>query len=306
MACVTNRPHRHKIGVNSGTSFPVDYRMAPVSVNHVWTPQHAQEEGMRGVPFEASEGVVYDKGSGSGPVQIEPRPDDFREILPYLLLGTFSTNTIVPAGVCTEFIFEHDAWVQRHRFTGCVTNTWSLTSSSRAPVLKLDWNFESKTFAAVSTAFPDLDLSILQPFVHKQAVVTIDGTEYPVDDVNISGNNSLDTGIFYNSATRTDIPPGMQLFTFTHSSPFDDSDGTDLIALGLSAEAVAASIVYTSGAYSLTINFPALQSPVKTPIMPAGNAVVRHQGIQWNARSVWDGVGGVVDPPIEIVLDDAA
>lgn len=306
MTCKTNRPHRHKIGIKNGTDFPVTHRMAPVSVNHVWTPQHAIEEGMQGNPFEPSEGVVYDKGSGSGPIQIEPRPDNFREILPLLLLGTFSTNTIVPAGACTDFIFEHDAWVQRHRFTGCITNTWSLTSSSRAPVLKLDWNFESKTFEAVSTAFPSLNLSVLQPFVHTQAVLTIDGTVYPVDDVNITGNNNLDTGIFYNSPTRTDIPPGKQTFTFTHSAPFDDTDGAALIALGQSAAAVSASIVYTSGAFSLTINFPAIQSPVKTPVMPAGNSVVRHQGIQWNARSEWDTVGSVVKPPIEIILDDAA
>lgn len=302
MTCVTNKGHRHQIGIKNGAAFPVDYRMAPVSVNHVWTPTFAEDTGARGIGFKASEGVVYNTGKGSGPITIEPRPEDLRIILPLLLLGTFSTNVIEPENLCTFFQFEHDAWAQRHRFGDCITNTWSLASSQRAPVLRLDWSFESKTFTQTSTAFPTLQLSYQQPFVHKQSVVTIDGTAYKVDDLNISGNNSLETDLLYNSATRDDIPPGIQMFTLTHSSPFDDADGIALLNLG--ASSVEASVVYTSGPYSLTIEFPALQSPVKSPVM-SGNQIVRHNGIQWEARSIVDSVDDtIVHKPIKITLDD--
>jgi hypothetical protein len=312
MTCITNVPRSHRVGISApgqfepGSPLTIIRALAVVSNSHTWTPEYAEDDSQRGNPWLSSEGVVYNRGQGSGPLTLRPRADDFRFILPLLLGGAFSGNEIEPAIICNFFRLQADKSVAVFDHRDAKTNSWTLSSSSGQPVLQLEWNIESCKYVRTNagTFTSGLDLSIQQPFVHTASTVTIDGDVYKVDDVSISGNNNLLTDIFFNSQTRTDLAMGNQVFQFTHTSPFNVS--ADLALLDLGASSVSGQVVYTAagGSLTLTIDFPALHAPVAVPITPAGNTPVRYEGIQWTARTVGTGAG--LEKPIKFTLDDDA
>lgn len=312
MTCITNVPRTHRVGISAPGQFePVSpltiiRALAVVSNSHTWTPQYVEDDGQRGNPWLSSEGVVYNRGQGSGAITMRPRADDLRVILPLLLGGTFSGNLIEPDIICNFFRLQADKSVAVFDHLDCKTNNWSLSSSSGQPVLQLEWGIESCKFSRgnAGTFTSGLGLSVQQPFVHTASTITIDGDVYKVDDTSVTGNNNLVADIFFNSQTRTDLAMGNQVFQFTHTSPFDKTD--DLALLDLGAASVAGQVVYTAagGELRLTINFPALHAPVPVPITPAGNTPVRYQGIQWTART--KGAGAGLEKPISITLDDEA
>jgi hypothetical protein len=310
MTCITNMPRTHRVGISAPGAFEpvlpltIIRALAPVSNSHVWTPEFAEDDGHRGNPWASKEGLVYVRGAGSGPLVLKPRVNELRNILPLLIGGTFAANVLEPAIICDFFRVECDKSISTYDFRDCKTNSWTMSSSSGSPILQLDWNFESgkmvRTAAGTFTA--GLDLSLLPPLVHTTCVLTINGNVYKVDDVQVAGSNNLATDIFYNSQTRTDLAMGNQQFTLTTTNPFDVAGDVAIQDLGLASASVAASLVYTSGTTSLTIEFPALHAPVVTPITPAGNTAVRYEGIQWTARTSGAGVGLV--KPIKFTLDD--
>lgn len=310
MTCITNVPRSHRVGISAPGNFENDpalviaRALAVVSNSHTWTPEFVEDDAQRGNPWLSSEGVIYNRGQGSGAISLRPRANDFRSILPLLIGGTFSGDVIEPAIICNFFRVQADKSIAVFNHFDCKTNTWTISSSSGQPVLSLEWNIESCKYSrtAAGTFTSGLELSVQQPFVHTASTVTIDGTVYKVDDVSITGNNNLATDIFFNSQTRTDLAMGNQTFQFTHTSPFDKTADLDLLDLG--ASSVVGQVVYTAagGALTLTIDFPALHAPVPVPITPAGNTPVRYEGIQWTARTTGAGAGLV--KPIKFTLDD--
>lgn len=310
MTCITNVPRSHRVGISAPGAFEpaspltITRALAVVNNSHTWTPQYVEDDGQRGNPWLSAEGVVYNRGQGSGSLTLRPRADDLRAILPLLIGGTWATNVLEPGIICDFFRLQADKSVAVFDHRDCKTNNWSLSSSSGQPVLQLEWNIESCKYVRTDagTFTSGLSLSVQQPFVHTASTITIDGDVYKVDDISITGNNNLLADLFYNSQTRTDLPMGNQLFQFTHTSPFDKT--ADLALLDLGATSVAAQIVYTAGGggLSLTIDFPALHAPVAVPITPAGNSAVRYEGIQWTARTT--GAGTELVKPIKFTLDD--
>lgn len=310
MTCITNMPRAHRLGISAGgakdanPNLTIVRQLAFISNSHVWTPSFAVDTGHRGDPWEASEGAVYDKGSGSGAIVLIPRAEELRTILPLLIGGSFSTNILEPAAICDFFRIEADKKIQTHNHLDCKTASWTFASSAGSPLLQLDWSIESCRFATASagTFTSGLSLSTQQPFVHSSATITINSVTYRADAVQIAGNNNLSTDIFYNSPTRTDLAMGNQAFTLTTTLPYDAAGDLNIQTLGQAATHVSAQIVYTSGNLSLTIDFPALHAPVPTPISPAGQTATRYEGIQWTARSKV--VSGSVVKPIKFTLDD--
>jgi hypothetical protein len=311
MACITNMPRTHYIGVSGAGEFEADplltisRRLAIVSNSHVWTPEFIEDDSHRGTIWSPSEGVVYNRGMGSGSVVLRPRANDFSTLIPLLIGGTASSGVYEPGIICDFFRMMAFKSINTFDHQDCKTNSWTLSSSSGSPILQLEWNIESCKFASGASFPSNLDFSVMPPFVHSKSTIEIGGVEYKVDDVSITGNNNLGTDIFFNSQTRTDLSPGNQVFTFTHSSPFDTED--DLALLDLGATSVTGSVLYTAGAtnnLSLLIEFPALHAPVVTPITPAGNTPTRYEGITWTARTT--GTGSSLVKPIKFTLDATA
>lgn len=308
MTCVVGTPRSHKFGVTvvgafdatNSTAATSAFRM--ISSNLSWNETYSQDPGHNGTPWYASEGVTLDSQMGAGNVVMQPRADNLRVILPLLVGGTFATDVLVPpvAGLCDYFKAVVDKKIGVFNFQNSKTAQWSLSSSKSQPKLQLDWGIESCDYATgAAGSFPSgLTYSTLQPFVHTSTTMTIDGTEVPLDDVTITGNNNLTTDYAFNSVTRIALPSGRQEFSFTCTAPF-----TDMSWFSYGRTSVAAQMVYTAGAVSLTIDFPAVHPVVNTPQTPSGETPVKHEGVVWTARTV-GGVGDADYEPIKFTLDD--
>ncbi len=94
------------------------------------------------------------------------------------------------------------------------------------------------------------------------------------------------------------MPSDGQKITLTHTSPFDDSVDEGLLD---TATSVAATIVYTSGPYSLTFYFPALRGIPSEPDIGGKGSRVLNQCV-WEATR--KAGASPADSPLLITLDD--
>lgn len=273
-----------------------------ISNGLVWTPVYSEDEGHNGTSWVDADGVVLQSAAGSGAVVMEPRVDDFRTILPLLLGGPFdgtNVNEIEPplTSYCQFFKATRGLGLIQQDFLNCKTSQWTLSSSKSQPRLRLNWAIEAcgEDRSGDGTA-PVLTYNTLPPLVHTSTTFEVDSREIKVDDISLTGDNGLTLDEYNNSTQRQDLPAGRQRFSFTCTSPFV---AADLAWLNLGTTSVAAQFVYTSGAYSLTIDMPAIQGVIPTPQSPAGETPVRNEGIVWTARAPATGTA-----PIKFTLDD--
>ena len=158
-----------------------------------------------------------------------------------------------------------------------------MSASDSSPLLRLENNVEAAsrrlTDAVGGTVQPTLALSTEQPFVFCNATLTIGGTTFRMKEVTISGDNQLDTEGYFNSCDRVEIPSTFQTFTLSHSVPFDDANALGL--LNTSANAVG-QVVFTSGVYTMTIDFPSLFTRGIDPSISGRERVLLP--IEWQAQ----------------------
>ena len=302
MSDTATMPKDYQFGVGAaGASHPVTTRLALETCGVKKIPTHHEAAGMRGQLAHRSEDVAEGTYTVSGPVSLRPRPEELRVLLPLLFGGSFSVNELEPAAITDGFPFAFDRKVKVHKYNGCKFASGSI-SSSAGQSLVLSGQIEGTTADAPAAAgsFPSLDLSLQPPFMHHHAVITVDSTARKTDDINISVNHAVQADRFFNSQTRSEIPQGDRIVTFSCKNPFT-SDEYDLYTLALAG--AEASIVYTNGAYSLTVEFPCLQAAVEDP-QPAGPTVEMPLMMNYTAKTV-DG-SAISDQEIKFTLDDAA
>ena len=316
--CTENTPQSHKIAISAADAFDADpsasLELGVIQNNHQWQRTFSEDDGNNGTPWRPSTGVALSMGQGTGSLTLRPRVSDLLTILPLLFGGSFGTDhngdALAADEMDSDFICDYftlwsfmNTHVQKHE--NAKTNSATISSSKSSPILQLEWNIESCDYTQLAnTAFPSgLTRNVEVPFVHTSSTFTVNSVTYPSDNCSISVNNNLVTDESYNSTTRTSLPPGDQVIQFTHTIPMTSAA---LPLLSLDDASVAGQVVYTAadGDYVLTFDFPALHSPVPTPVTPSGNATVKMEGLQWTARST-DSSGDVV-APILITLEDTS
>jgi len=109
-------------------------------------------------------------------------------------------------------------------------------------------------------AFPDIaaSLSVLQPYVLHQAVLTLASNTYAMDNLEIVIANNVLRDRFYNTQTRSEIPEGSRLVTLSLDNPFN-SDDTELYDIARAG--ITGSVVFTNGNYSCSFTFANLKMP---------------------------------------------
>ena len=226
-----------------------------------------ESPGMRGTRSHFKDSVNEGPYTVSGSLVMEPRPDELAFWLPFIL-GTSGALTEAIA----EFCLTVDKVAAVYKYTGCKVNRARFQSQERQN-LKMTLEIEGKTeVPAAAGTFPDLSatLSVLQPYIHQQGVLTVGSAkEFKTAEVLI--DNALVLDRFLNSLTRTELSPGDRIIKLTTDNPFT-SDELALYVLAIAGS--AATLVYTNGTKSVTFSFANLKVPAQGPAIQSRTAEI--------------------------------
>ncbi len=230
------------------------------------TATHIESEGIRSTRGRQAEEVVDGVYTVGGELALEPRPDNLLLWAQYILGGTgVGTPAVVsPTDTLPSFFLDVDKGPKSMRYAGCKVNSATFRSGSNQPLI-LTMDIQGKTEDSTIT-FPSLsNMSLLQPYVHHNiglTGITIGGTNFNPDNVEVAIENHLKLDRFLASQTRTDLPEEDRTVTFNCDFPFTTDENTlyDIAVAGLTG-----SVQWTNGGYSLLFTFAKLQTPTIGP-----------------------------------------
>jgi hypothetical protein len=248
--------------VGIGTVDPVTKQLEVESCGIGKQGVHVESNGIRGSRSHIAESVNDGPYTVGGPMVLQPRPDDLDDLLPWIMGSTFSGAVISIGDTLTDRYVTVDKGAKVYTYDGCRVNT-AMFRSSAGQNLSLEMDIQGKDEAVGDAgSFPAISgtLSNLQPYIHHQAVITLDGTARQVSSVEISINNNLILDRFLNSQTRTELPSGDLNVSLTVDNPFTIAD-LDLYDLAVAG--IAGTVVYTNGLRSITFSFANLKVPAQ-------------------------------------------
>jgi len=231
---------------------------------------HVLSDGITGVRGRQSETVVDGTYTVGGELAVEPRPDTLNWWLQQILGGTpTGTPAVVAlAEVLPTFTLDVDKGAKAMRYAACKVNTATFRSSAGQP-LQLSMDIQGTTEDSTIT-FPSISgtLSLLQPYMHHNiglTGLTIGGTNFKADNVEVSIDNHLMLDRFFSSQTRIDMPEQDRTVTLNCDFPFTSDEVATLYDIGVAG--LAGTLRYTAGGYSLLWTFAKLQAPTVGPVI---------------------------------------
>lgn len=290
--CSANTPITHQYALsayNTTTASALTMRFTSNNFGLKRTVRTVKDEGT-GSPWDVVGSEIESQYQVSGPISMVPRPDQMPTLLPILLgnaqISAGPPQVYKPAGkICEFFQLGHldptPGINQYFRYGDAVVNTWSMKASTSNQILSLDMQVEActRTTPAVGT-WPTLSLSVVQPWVFRQLVLTIASNTYRVRDFEVTGNNNLSAGDFYNSISRTEMPTQKQDYMLRTTIPFDLAN--DLALLNTSVNATATAIFTAASGSVLKFDFPSLFTRPEDPSVSGRQRV--HLPIEWHAQ----------------------
>ena len=223
--------------------------------------------GIRGTRERVIDRVRLGLKTINGSINLEPTPTELRKLLPRCLGGAESGSgpyTYDVADTIPSFWVSVDRIAKVWTYAGVKVDQWQF-SSSPGQALRLNLQCEALTESVGSAgSFPTISYSSQGPFVHHDCVISIDGTEYELGQIQISGSNELKKDRFVNSQSRTELPETDRIINISAMVPYT-SDTYALYNGGTSGVDVV--VTYTNGGFSIAFTFgkvifPANKSPV--------------------------------------------
>lgn len=208
-----------------------------------------------------------------GPLSVQPSPDEWDALLPYILGGTRTgsgtsgspwsyplAETLPSMRVSQDLRLSgtgSDAMC--FHWDGCKVNTARIGSSAGGQVLTLDMDIQGKT-QTVNATWPSIasTLTTDKPFIHGQLTLSLGGSSRQIDNFGITIDNALILDRFLNSLTRTELPESDRNITLECDNPFTIGD----IALyEIAIAGIAGVATFTNGLSVLTFTFANLKAP---------------------------------------------
>jgi hypothetical protein len=255
--------HAARLGMGSASPGTEEYDIISCSIAKRGSV--VESLGFRGTRSHIKESVNLGTYTVGGTIVMEPRPDDLDNLLPRMLGGTESVDVFPLAEALPDFFVVIDKVADVFGYNNCKVARWTMRSSP-GQNLQLTLEVEGKT-ESLPASFPDIaaSLSVLQPYIHHQAVLTLDSTTRDVSNLEIACDNGLLTDQFRNSETRQHLTASDRIITLTCDNPFtaDELDLNDIAVAGF-----AGSVVYTNGDRSLDLTFANLKAPARGPGIP--------------------------------------
>ena len=224
-------------------------------------------DGIRGSRARREETVVDGTYTVGGQVVLEPRPDDLTDLLPYIL----GANSVL-AETLPEFYCFVDKGGDVYTYTGCKVNTATFRSASNGTmqlVLDIQGKTEDTTLTTLDASSANT-LSVLQPYVHHQGVLTLGNTAYECNNVELTIDNALILDRFNNTQTRDYLPESDRVVTLRCDNPFSSVEAAalyDIARAGLTLN----TWTVTNGNYSCIFSMANLKAPTRPVEVGARN-----------------------------------
>jgi len=268
---VASMAHATKVGIAATAPSTLQLEFESCGVGLQGT--HVQSPGIRDGRSYHSESVVDGPYTVGGPLVLAPRADELDALLPYILGTAEVADVFSLAETIPDFVLDvekvADGAASGYRYAGCKMNSATFRSSPGG-LLMLEMDVQGKTEAEIT--FPSISgtLTVLQPYIHHQLVLTIGGTAYQPASIDITINNALILDRFLNSQTRTELPESDRIVTCNFTLPYTANERNNLYDVAVGG--LAATAKWTNGARSILFTFGVLQFPKPPVVIPGRNA----------------------------------
>jgi len=263
--------------------------------------ERAESEGITGSRGRARLRSVQTLKRPGGGFVIEGVKAEDLPLLLELAMGNALTGgsegSVQLAEALPSFTVEVDKVVKVFTYAGCKMGILRFSSSYSDQLLKV----EAESIVAMSEAVSDPPattgayLNTQRPLVHRDSTLTVDSTEFDVEEVSVEIENVLDDALFRNSQTRLEVPE-MDRQVSGRASVSWNSETYAALSKFTGGEAAVLSLSYTDGTRTVTFSLPQVYFTGETPKI-AGREVMTLP-LPFEAK---DSADGAADS-IEIVI----
>lgn len=252
--------------------------------------QFLDTNGIRGTRSHASERVRRGLRQTGGSLLFNPTPAELDILLPWILGGTKSGNTIPLAESLTALYARTGRDGTFHLYDGLKVSSASF-SASEGGLLQVA--VQVVGIDEASSSAPAGSITDAAPYIFYDAAATVGGSSYSFRSCGVSIDNGLETR-YNNSVTPSSIHAADRQVTTQLGMPYGDASAL----YGSALAGVAVVLTFTNGGVSLSFSMAAVQSP-RQPLELGGR----------RARTLnWSGVARKSGSTAELVVtnDSAA
>lgn len=224
-----------------------------------------ESNGLRGTRERFSTGVnegTYDVG---GRIATDVRPDTLDLLLPFMLGATEAADEFLFAETLPEAAIQVCYGAQMFTSANCKANTWTLSGNSGEDLrLEIDW--EGKTLTVgLASAFPDLaaTLSVEQPYIFHQGVLTLGSDTWPFRSFRLVGDNRLILDRYMNTQYRSALPEADLIATLQTENPFTAEEYATIYDVNITG--LSCVLTFTNGTNVLTATLANIKKAITPP-----------------------------------------
>lgn len=256
---------------------------------------HHDPSGLRGIRDHQSERVRGGLISNRGIIEMEPSPEEWALLLPWIMGAPAVGTAYALADTLSSRYVQVDRVAKVYTYDEVYVNSATIRGSEgQAVSLSMELVGKTETEGNAGT-FPAISPLLTPPFMFQEGVLTLLSSARAFSDFTLTINNALDVR-YMNSRTATRIRPSDRIVTFDCTVP-NDTTNSDLY--GQAVAGAAATLVFSPPAphtgYSMTFTFGRLQFPrINSEVSSRSELNLPLRGV---ARRV------TTTPSLEITLD---
>ncbi len=230
--------------------------------------------GLRGSASHRSERTRTGNYTVQGTIEMQPSPEELALLLPWVFGTAASGNVYALADAVVSRYVTVDKVAKVFTYAGCYVNKATFKSSEgQAMSLSLDVVGQTETVGNAGS-FPSVTFQNTPPFIHSEAVLTLQSSSRLVKEWTLTIDNSLET-MFYNSVSASRITRKDRIITFDCTNPFTSAE-VDLYNQALSGAAASLVLAQAGTNYSLSFAFATLQFPGQSPVINGRQEIPLH------------------------------
>lgn len=255
--------YQSSLGIDSANPVTKGFEFTACSLGKRGTIIDAS--GLRGSASHRSERTRTGNYRVQGTIEMQPSPEELALLLPWAFGTPASGNVYALADALASRYVTVDKVAKVFTYAGCCVDRVTFKGSEgQAMNLSLDVIGQTETVGNAGS-FPSVTFQNAPPFIHSEAVLTLQGSSRPVKEWTLSIDNDLET-MFYNSVSASRIARRDRIVTFECTNPFTAAE-VDLYNQALAGAAASLVLVQAGTNYSLSFAFATLQFPDQSPVV---------------------------------------